>query len=358
MNSRLKIFLLLGVAALACTATISGAATADSAGTTVNLPTDIATANTPVVAVYKVNTFSEGPAWDGKGRLTFSSTNLGKIYSYVPATKAQTEYITLQAVNGQEWANDGRLYACAKGGIFSFDAQGGDKQTVLTASPDPNDLTIDSKGNMFFSTFNPSFYYRPAGGAAKTVNPKAYVSSNGIEYLEESGILYVNDYGGNRVYKYTVAADGSLSNETNFATVTSPDGLTIDEKGNLYIASGGSGKSIVVFNPSGTKLGQIDITTSLGNKTSNCVFGGPDLKTLFITGDGGLFAVQLNVAGRVRPSSSTAIRNRYGLSSPRNGKEISGLRNLSGTVIFELPGDASRSHLRRGLMTGRLLPSL
>jgi len=309
--------------------------------------------------VYKINSFSEGPSWDGNsGRLTFSSTTLGKIYSYVPATKAQTEYMTLQAVNGQELANDGRLYVCAKGGIYSFDAQGGDKQTVLTVTPDPNDLTIDSKGNIFFSTYDPSFWYRPAGGTAKKVNPRTYTSSNGIEYLEESGILYVNDYGGNRVYKYTVAADGSLSNETTFATVTSPDGITIDTNGNLYIASGGSGKSIVVLSPSGTKLGEIDITTSLGNKTSNCVFGGPDRKTLYITGDGGLFAVQLNVAGRVRPASTTAIQTRYDLTSPRSGSRISGLRNLSGTVIFEIPGDASHSNPRRGLITGHQLPAL
>jgi hypothetical protein len=45
----------------------------------------------------------------------------------------------------------------------------------------------------------------------------------------------------------------------------------------------------------------------MGN-TSNCHFGGPDRKTLFITGDGGLYKVQLKIAGRVRPGAPTGVR--------------------------------------------------
>jgi gluconolactonase len=333
------------------------AATADSAGSTVNLPAEIAAPNTPVVAVYKVNSFCEGPAWDGKGRLVFTSSNAGKVYSYEPATKAQSEFITLPGANGEEWANDGRLYACGRGGIFSFNAQGGDKQTFLTATPDPNDLTIDSKGNVFFSTYNPTFSFKPANGTAKTVNPKAYKSSNGIEYLEESGILYVNDYAGNAVYKYNATSEGVLSNETTFASVSSPDGITIDESGNVYVSSGFAG-TIVVFNPAGVKQGEIAVTNALGGdshpgigyNTSNCVFGGPDRKTLFITGDGGLYAVQLKVAGRQRPGGSSAIAPR-----PQGAGSRAQYRAGSSAAVFEfLDG---RSRLRRALPTGRLLPA-
>ena len=39
----------------------------------------------------------------------------------------------------------------------------------------------------------------------------------------------------------------------------------------------------------------------------NCVFGGPDLKTLYITGDGGLYSIRLKIPGVPR-SISTAIR--------------------------------------------------
>lgn len=361
MVSYLKGGVLVGLVAWAGAGRPSLAAIPDSAGTTVNLPLEIAAANTPVIAVHKVNSFCEGPAWDGKGRLTFSSTMAGKIYSYEPATRTQGEYLTLQGANGQEWAPDGRLYICARGGIFSYNAQGADKQTFLTATPDPNDLTFDSKGNLFFSTYNPTFSFKAAGAAAKTVNPKAYVSSNGIEYLEETGILYVNDYGGGFIYRYDAAPDGKLSNETTFATVSSPDGLTLDEKGNVYVSSGLAG-TVVVFNSSGLKLGEIVVTNALGGdthrgigyNTSNCVFGGPDRKTLYITGDGGLYAVQLQVAGRLRPGTSSPIRLRPVRSQGNALSRDKSIGRAAGVTF----GFRLDSQPRQALLTGRLLPGL
>lgn len=362
MNRKSKVILALGFAVLAGTPDNGWAATPDSAGTVVTLPAEIAAPNTPVIAVYKVNSFCEGPAWNGQGRLTFSSTNSGKVYSYEPATKTQAEFLSLAGANGQEYANDGRLYVCARGGIFSFNAQGGDKQTFLTASPDPNDLSFDSKGNLFFSTYNPNFSYKAANGTAKTVNPKAYKSSNGIEYLEESGILYVNDYAGNVTYKYTVGTDGSLSNETTFTPVSSPDGITIDEMGNVYVSSGLAG-TIVVFNSAGLKLGEIivsnalggDIRPGLGYNTSNCAFGGPDRKTLFITGDGGLYSVQLKVAGRQRPGTSSALHPRLTMAKNRNGERASGpiLSMQARRSMMAIGFADSHSRPHRALISGQ-----
>jgi gluconolactonase len=368
MKPNLKTVLLCLLGPLLGARGICNAATADSAGSTGTLPAEIAAPNTPVVAVYKVNSFCEGPAWDGKGRLVFSSSNAGKIYSYEPATKTQAEFITLQGANGQEWANDGRLYSCGRGGIFSYNAQGGDKQTFLTATPDPNDLTIDSKGNVYFSTYNPTFSFKPANGTAKTVNPKAYKSSNGIEFLEESGILYVNDYAGGFVYKYNATSEGVLSNETTFATVSSPDGITVDELGNVYVSSGLAG-TIVVYNSAGLKQGEITVSSApggdshpgIGYNTSNCVFGGPDRKTLYITGDGGLYAVQLKVAGRLRPGGASAIFHR----SPR---ALGGKGSQAGwNAGFGPQADAysavtfgfldSHARPQRALPSGRLLPA-
>lgn len=367
MNPKLNAFLLCGLAGLMGAKGNALAATADSAGSTGTLPAEIAAPNTPVIAVYKVNSFCEGPAWDGKGRVVFSSQNAGKIYSYEPATKTQGEFITLSGANGEEWANDGRLYACGRGGIFTYNAQGGDKQTLLSATPDPNDLTIDSKGNLYFSTYNPTFSFKAVNGTAKTVNPKQYKSSNGIEFLEESGILYVNDYAGGFVYKYAATSDGTLSNETTFATVSSPDGITVDEQGNVYVSSGLSG-TIVVFNPAGVKQGEITVSSApggdshpgIGYNTSNCVFGGPDRKTLFITGDGGLYAVQLKIAGRLRPASSSAIlpglrrslgRSARGTGTVSYGPYAGGLPTLAFDIL-----DA-RSRPARALPSGRVLPA-
>jgi hypothetical protein len=47
--------------------------------------------------------------------------------------------------------------------------------------------------------------------------------------------------------------------------------------------------------------------TANGNNANQC-FGGPEFKTLYITGNGGLFKIGLNVRGRKRPGSSSSLR--------------------------------------------------
>jgi hypothetical protein len=78
---------------------------------------------------------------------------------------------------------------------------------------------------------------------------------------------------------------------------------------------------------------------------SNCVFGGSDNKTLFITGDGGAYKIPLKIAGRKRPGST---RLRHGLtipaSSPRtaadgysvNGKRFTGAKP-NALLLLSLP---------------------
>jgi hypothetical protein len=115
-----------------------------------------------------------------------------------------------------------------------------------------------------------------------------------------------------------VADDGTVSNKQTFATpIDEADGLTFDEKGNAYFASYNEGK-VIVFSPTGMRLGDIsiltppptyDVSPGIRANTSNCVFGGSDNKTLFITGDGGLYQIKLKVAGRLRPGLATALQN-------------------------------------------------
>ena len=58
-----------------------------------------------------------------------------------------------------------------------------------------------------------------------------------------------------------------------------PDGMDVDENGNLYIACFGGGK-IFVVSPEGKLL---DSLMTPGKKPSNVEFGGEDMKTLFIS---------------------------------------------------------------------------
>ena len=70
------------------------------------------------------------------------------------------------------------------------------------------------------------------------------------------------------------------------------DGLTVDTKGNLYITSN---LGLQVFNPSGDLLGII----TLPEQPANVDFGGPDMKTLYVTARSSLYTVPMEATGHV-----------------------------------------------------------
>src|SRR5690606_5754242 len=112
---------------------------------------------------------------------------------------------------------------------------------------------------------------------------------NGIEFLEEKNILYVCQWGQNRVMKYTVNINREVNtnNGVVFANIAGPDGITVDKNYNVYIASNSASTGgIYVYDSTGNQLGNILMRqdNNPGSNASNCVFGGPDNKTLYITG--------------------------------------------------------------------------
>jgi hypothetical protein len=97
----------------------------------------------------------------------------------------------------------------------------------------------------------------------------------------------VADIGDKKTYQYEIAADGSLKNRKLFCTMGS-DGMTRDSAGNLYL----TGKGVSVFDKDGGKLGDIPVPEGW---TANVTFGGPELKTLFITAMDSVYTLEMAV---------------------------------------------------------------
>ena len=76
-----------------------------------------------------------------------------------------------------------------------------------------------------------------------------------------------------------------------------PDGMCLDDDGNLYVTHVGLG-IIWVFSPQGIPLYRIN--SCRGTKMTNMAFGGPDNKSLFITesDSGTILRAELPHAGR------------------------------------------------------------
>ena len=312
----------------------TGLAQAQDYGTA-DLPADLAAVGTKILGVMNKTPnasrnlgYSEGPVGDVDGNLYFTEDNsgLGNIWKVSPTGQASNFYNGPGMPNGLEFGTDGKMNSAEKGGIATYDVKvGGSSRAMIKTSGylldagfRINDLTIASNGGMFFTNHgqgNQFFYRDPAGAVTAYGKDLANIGMgepNGPEYIEERKMLLVNSSAENKVYRFDVSVDGKVSNRSVFTSIPVPDGLTVDEKGNIYIASYGNG-SIYVFGPDGAAsvdkaLGSIKVGTGAAGNASNCAFGGIDGKTLFITGNGGAYKVQMKVKGRTRPGSTSLQR--------------------------------------------------
>jgi hypothetical protein len=124
---------------------------------------------------------------------------------------------------------------------------------------------------------------------------------NGLGFSPDEKYLYVANSDSKRKIwmRFEVKPDGSLAGGKVFYDVTNqnagglPDGLKLDQRGNLY-ASGPGG--IWIFSPEGKHLGTIQPPET----PANCGWGDQDGKTLYITARTGLYRIKLAVAG-IRP---------------------------------------------------------
>jgi len=351
----LAVSFLVGMSAVAASAQVRD---------TVSLPDSLWDAADTVTWVRKVPGYCEGPAYEAATGAVYFTQQPGNnypnwpIYRVVPGVDTGLIWYNTNQSNGLAFDPQGRLVACQKNQVVRLKPNpvsgglGGALDTILTsgfgASVQSNDLTIGKNGDMYFTGYTDNnVYYLSASGARTTV-ATGVSSSNGIEWLRDldSNAVYINASGSNVVYRYDRdPATGALSNRTNFISITQPDGGTYDSHGNRYVASYGGGE-IRVYNATGTtQLGYIRLRKQSGiydsvassgrtgkqGNVDNCVFGGPDMKTLYMTGDGGLFAIRLKVPGV--PAGVTALR----ASSSRSrgiSKEASGeFRDVRGRAL-------------------------
>ena len=68
------------------------------------------------------------------------------------------------------------------------------------------------------------------------------------------------------------------------------DGMTMDERGNVYL----TGEDVTIYDPGGNVVGSIAVPEAPANLT----FGGPERRTLFITARTSVYAVEMTVSGQ------------------------------------------------------------
>ncbi|NUT51795.1 MAG: SMP-30/gluconolactonase/LRE family protein [Saccharothrix sp.] len=269
--------------------------------------------------------FLEGPTWDQRtGTLLLShmqnptgpqGVQPSSVLRFTPPSTFET-FIADSGSNGLAISPDGtRLLAATHDNrtVSSYSLADRSRTTVAAnyqgrAFNSPNDLTVGPDGSTYFT--DPNFQrgnradeqggrtsvYRVRDGVVTLVD-NTLSQPNGVVLSPDGKTLYVGATSNNVIIKYAVAADGSTSGRTTFASMRTPDGATVDCAGNLYWASYDEGL-VHVFSPSGVRLG----TISAGRNITNAAFGGPDGRTLYLTsgvagGGFGLYQTRLNVPG-------------------------------------------------------------
>jgi gluconolactonase len=116
------------------------------------------------------------------------------------------------------------------------------------------------------------------------------VRPNGIALSPDGKTLYVVDNGASLLYRYPVTAPGKLGKGERIAYTMGPDGMSLDEKGRLYVTGG---EGTLVLEPDGKWIGVI----ASAEQPANCTFGGKDYRTLFITARTGLYAIETQTRG-------------------------------------------------------------
>jgi gluconolactonase len=257
------------------------------------------TAVTPV-KLAEVPGYCEGVVFDRAGNAYVSDTNHGTIYRIGP-DNTPVVWAKTAAPNGHKILADGTHLVCDKGAVRRFDANGKqlpDASTECDGKPlrAPNDLTIDPKGGFYFTdpggsnAANPIgtvHYVDPQGKTHKIADGLAF--PNGIVLRPDGRTLLVGESEQNRVLEYPVLAPGKLGERKVFANLPSkkgeqvanaPDGMALDEDGNLFVAHYGM-RTVQVLSPKGELLRSYPG----GNlTTSNVAFTGPNMDQLYITG--------------------------------------------------------------------------
>jgi gluconolactonase len=254
--------------------------------------------------------FTEGPAADAMGDVYFTDQPNDRIMKYSADGQVSVFMQPCGRSNGLCFDAAGNLWACAdeKNELWVIDAQGACQAVIKDYQGKlfngPNDVWIHPSGTVYFTD---PFYARPywqRGPMEQDVQGVYYWSParqqlvrivndllqpNGIIGTPDGRILYVADISARKTYSYSIQPDGTLADKKLFCSMGS-DGLTIDNKGNVYL----TGQGVTVFNPAGQQIAHIDVPEPW---TANVCFGGKDFHTLFITASKGLYGMRMRTKG-------------------------------------------------------------
>ncbi len=267
----------------------------------------VVAAGTKVVVVKDGFQSTEGPVALPDGTLLFTEPGASLVHKIDNNDKITVFVENTSRANGLALDSKGRLIAATALTIEVLHPPA--SKAILAKMPTrPNDLVVDKKDGIYFtlpSNKPPVVYYIPPGGTPAIVGEVR--SPHGVQLSPDEKTLYIGDSAGEHLVAFDVQPDGKLTNKrdlgkyegvkkTEGGAESHADGIAIDSEGRIYV---GTEPGVQVFSKSGQNLGTIPTS----QRPQNLAFGGPNKKTLYLTGRTALFKVQMlsqGYAGRAK----------------------------------------------------------
>lgn len=271
--------------------------------------------------------FPEGPIAMPDGSVLLVEIERQTLSRVLPDGTVQVVAKTGGGPNGAAIGPDGHCYICNNGGfewhrgpdgmrpilqakdygggrIERVDLKTGKVEVLYTGMGErklrgPNDIVFDNQGGFWFTDLGKSrehdmdrggIWYAKADGSfiKEVIHP--VLTPNGIGLSPDGSRLYVAETQTGRVWGWDVLGPGELKR----APFPSPhggvliagvggfqmfDSLAVDAAGNICVATLMNG-GITVISPDGKKVEHLPMPDIY---TTNICFGGPDLRTAYIT---------------------------------------------------------------------------
>ena len=275
------------------------------------------------------NTLGEGITFSSKDQTLYwlDINNSSKLYKFNLINQQIDSFEIPEIITATSIKSENEIILVSNNGINLFNTNSKNLQRILNVENKllhtrSNDGASDVMGRLWFGTMQNNFdkngesipikknigkLYRVDRDKTISIVEDNLGIPNTFVWSPDSKDFYFTDTLDGNIMKYDYDLEtGNLSNKQFFAKFDRgfPDGSTMDTDGCLWNCRWG-GSCVVRYTPSG-EVDQV-IEMPVENIT-NCVFGGKDLKTLFITSannpgknqhelDGNLFSINLNYQG-------------------------------------------------------------
>jgi gluconolactonase len=284
--------------------------------------------------------FPEGPIAMRDGSVLLVEIARGTLSRVLPDGRVQVVADLGGGPNGGAIGPDGAVYVCNNGGFRwarehdgthrpigqADDYSGGRIERVDLATGrherlcerveglalrGPNDIVFDAHGGFYFTDLGKvreteidrgGVFYGAAGSGAAHAIARPVMTPNGIALSPDGRTLYYAETEGARLWSFEITAPGEVhkdgwpSPHGGRMLAASPgghwqrfDSMAVDADGGLCIATLMHG-GITVVSPDGRSTRHVPLPDRF---TTNLCFGGPDLRTAFVTlsGSGRLIAI-------------------------------------------------------------------